>query len=419
MLFFWIIFFLILSAFFSGMEIAYVSANKVGIEISKNRGSKRGRLLAHFYENPKDFLSTMLVGNNIALVVLTTLATALLSPMFEQFVGNGLLLLLINTIVITVVVLLFGEFLPKVIFRLFSNELLFSLAYPLAFFKFFFKSPVWMMTVLSTTILKYVFRTNVERVEIRLTRLDLEHYINKNILEEDEIDKDIFQKALNLDSLKVRDCMIPRTEIIAIDIHASRDELIKIFNESNHSRILVYENEIENVKGYIHHQHLIYDFESIEKNLVEVPFIPETMSAKDLLLELRENEKNLACIVDEFGGVAGLITMEDILEEIFGEIGDEYDEEDLIEKKISETEYLFSGRLEIDDLNETYPEIDLPDGDYQTLSGYIVMTSGAIPEQGEELILDKYKYIFEKVSNTKIELVRLIIIPNEDEGVGV
>jgi putative hemolysin len=413
MLLFWILIFLIFSAFFSGMEIAYVSANKVGIEISKNKGSKRGKLLARFYEVPKDFLGTMLVGNNIALVVLTTLATSLLSPHIQSLVGDGFWLLLINTLIITLFVLLFGEFLPKVFFSLFSNELLFSFAYPLAFFQFLFKFPVWLMTVLSTFILKYILRSNVESEEIRLTRLDLQHFVNKSILEEDEIDKEIFQKALNLDSLKVRDCMIPRTEIVGIDISAERGELIKVFEDSNHSRILVFDGDIENVKGYIHHQHLINKFLSVRESMVEVPFIPETMSAKDLLLQLREDQKNLACVVDEFGGIAGIITMEDILEEIFGEIVDEYDEEGLIDKRINDNEFLFSGRQEISDLNELYERIDIPEGDYQTLSGYIVMTSGIIPEEGEELVLDRYKFIFEKVSNTKIDLVRMIILPKE------
>jgi CBS domain containing-hemolysin-like protein len=410
MLIFWIILFLVLSAFFSGMEIAYISANKVGIEISKNKGSRRGRLLAKFYDDPKDFLGTMLVGNNIALVILTTLATVLISSNIERFTGSGIWLLLSNTLIITVFVLLFGEFLPKVFFRLFSNELLFSFAYPLAFFKFIFKFPVWLMTVLSTFILKYIFRTNVVNEEIRLTRIDLKHYVNKNILEEDEIDKEIFQKALNLDSLKVRDCMIPRTEIVGIDIDADRAELLKTFEESNHSRILVFEGEIENVKGYIHHQHLINDFISVKESMVDVPFTPETMSAKDLLLQLREDQKNLACVVDEFGGIAGIITMEDILEEIFGEIEDEYDDEGFTERKLNENEYLFSGRLEISDLNEFYENISIPEGDYQTLSGYLVMTSGIIPKEGEEFILENLKFVFEKVSNTKIELVRVTVI---------
>lgn len=415
MLIFWIILFLILSAFFSGMEIAYISANKVGIEISKNKGSRRGRLLAKFYDDPKDFLGTMLVGNNIALVILTTLATVLISSNIEQFTGSGIWLLLSNTLIITVFVLLFGEFLPKVFFRLFSNELLFGFAYPLAFFKWIFKFPVWLMTVLSTFILKYIFRTNVINEEIRLTRIDLKHYVNKNILEEDEIDKEIFQKALNLDSLKVRDCMIPRTEIVGIDVNADRAELLKTFEESNHSRILVFEGEIENVKGYIHHQHLINNFISVKESMVDVPFTPETMSAKDLLLQLREDQKNLACVVDEFGGIAGIITMEDILEEIFGEIEDEYDEEGFTERKLNDNEYLFSGRLQISDLNVFYENISIPEGDYQTLSGYIVMTAGLIPKEGEELLLENLKFVFEKVSNTKIELVRVIVLNGQEE----
>jgi CBS domain containing-hemolysin-like protein len=415
MLIFWILFFLVISAFFSGMEIAYVSANKVGIEINKTKGSRRGKLLARLIEEPRGFLGTMLVGNNIALVVLTLLATALLSSFLEPFTGEGVWLLLANTLIITLFVLLFGEFLPKLFFSLFPNELLHIFAGPLAFFKIIFSFPVWLMTVLSTFILKYIFRTRLENEEIRLTRMDLQHYINRNILEENEIDKEIFENALNLDSLKVRDCLIPRTEIVGIDIEASREDLIRAFVQSNHSRIVVFEGDIENVKGYIHHQHLIHDFSTIRESLVEVPFVPETMNAKDLLLQLREDQKNLACVVDEFGGIAGIITLEDILEEIFGEIEDEYDDEELIERKISEYEFLLSGRLEISDLNEMYDNINLPEGDYQTLSGYIVMTSGIIPEEGEELELGDHKFIFEKVSNTKIELVRLIIGGGDDD----
>jgi len=314
----------------------------------KNKKSRRGSILARFYEKPSEFLGTMLVGNNIALVIFTILMTKLIKPSLIPIVGSdGATTLLCVTLIITVVVLLFGEFLPKTLFRLFSNEMLMSLAYPLRFFKWLLAIPTWIMTVLSDGLLKYILRQPTDQVESALTRVDLEHFINDKISEEEDIDKEILTNALNLRETKVRDCMIPRTEIVHMEKGAEIDEVLATFRESRLSRVIVTEGGIENA---------------------------------------------------------------------FGEIEDEHDIEDNIEHVISEDEYVFSGRLEIDYLNEKYETLNIPEGEYHTLSGYIVMTSGSIPEANAKIQMDGFDFILEEVSDTKIEVVRVIKLYEVEEG---
>lgn len=407
--------FLVLSAFFSGSEIAFLSASKLGVEIKRDKGSRRGAILASFYDKPKWFIATMLVGNNIALVVFTYFMTKLLEPAIIDFFGEGLSLLII-TLVITLVVLIFGEFLPKTFFRLYANDVLYFLAFPLLFFKALLSLPTWVTTQFSNGILKYIFRKPMDTDDIALTRMDLEDYIEDTIDDEDEnVDKDILTNALNLHNLKVRDCMIPRTEITEIDIKSGIEKLKNTFKESGYSRILVSDGDIENIIGYIHHQQLLDNPNTIEKLVLDIPFVPEAMNVKDLMLRFIKNGTNISCVVDEFGGTAGIITLEDILEEIFGEIADEHDEEEFVETVINENEYLFSGRLEIDYLNEKYENLNLPEGEYQTLSGYIVMTSGNIPEENAEIVLDGFKFVLEIVSETKIEMVRIYKLEEQSE----
>lgn len=404
-----IILFLFLSAFFSGAEIAFISANKLTVEVEKNRGSRRSRILALFYDRPKSFLGTMLVGNNIALVVFATLMTDLLRPYLEPQIGTGGWFLLITTLIVTLVILLFGEFLPKILFRTYANELITVLVYPLAFFRWLLMLPAWIMTKLSNLILKYVLRTSIADAVDAITRLDLQDFVEGTIApEQDEIETDMFKNALHLKDVRVEDCMVPRPEIEHVDIANDVDALSAKFEETMHSRILITGGDIDNVRGYVHHQELLQDPKSIHHALREIEFVPETMSANDLMLQMILKGTNIACVVDEFGGTAGIITLEDILEEIFGEIEDEHDEEDYIEEMLGEHEYRFSGRLEIDYLNEKYADINLPEGDYNTLSGYIVMTSGEIPEEGEVLDMGDYRFVFESVSEKKIETVKLI-----------
>jgi putative hemolysin len=366
-----IIIFLFLSAFFSGSEIAFISANKLTIEVEKNKGSRRSRILALFYDRPKSFLGTMLVGNNIALVVFTTLVTELMRPYLEPQIGTGGWFLMITTLIVTIIILLFGEFLPKIMFRTYANELITNLVYPLAFFRWLLMFPAWIMTKLSNVILKYVLRTSIDDAADAITRLDLQDFVEGTIApEQDEIETDMFKNALHLKDVRVEDCMVPRPEIEHVDISTDVAELSAKFEETMHSRILITDGDI-------------------------------------------------ACVVDEFGGTAGIITLEDILEEIFGEIEDEHDEEDYIEEQIGEHEYRFSGRLELDYLNEKYDDINLPEGDYNTLSGYIVMTSGEIPEEGEVIDMGEYRFTFESVSEKKIETIRVMAFPDQEQIEGI
>jgi len=406
---------LILSAFFSGSEIAFVSANKLGIEVMRNKGDRRGKILANFYQNPKAFLSTMLVGNNIALVIFTIFMTELIEPRLTPLFSEASTLLpVIITLIITIVVLVFGEFLPKTIFRLFANEIIYRFSYFLNFLKWILLLPASLMTGMSNIILKGLFKISVDEVENVLTKVDLEHYIHDSISEEETIDKEILTNALNLKQVRVRDCMIPRNEVIHIDKKENLQKLTETFIESRLSRILITDGDIENVIGYIHHQQLLDNPKNIRKLIIPIIYVPAAMNVQDLLLQFTKEGTSIACVVDEFGGTAGLITMEDILEEIFGEIEDEHDDEGFTEEKLGENEYRFSGRLELDYLNEKYENLHFPDGEYHTLSGYIVMTDQSIPEEGAELELDGYVFIIESVSDTKIECVR-VLVPHSEE----
>jgi CBS domain containing-hemolysin-like protein len=407
---------LILSAFFSGSEIAYVSANKLGIEVQKNKGTRRGKILTNFYNDPRSFLSTMLVGNNIALVIFSILMTELFSPYLSPWLGQGFYFLLSTTLIITLIVLLFGEFIPKTMFRVYANEMIYGLTYPLAFFKFLLAVPTWFMTSISNFILKYIIRMPNEEVDQALTRLDLESYVEETFSDDnEEMEAGMFKNALNLRQVKVRDCMIPRNEIVHIDKKSKPSDVVSAFIESRHSRLIVVDHDIENIVGYLHHQQMLDNPKQIKHLILDIMFVPEAMSAKDMMSKFINSDTNIACVVDEFGGTAGIITLEDILEEIFGEIEDEHDSEDYVDLKISDTEYRFSGRLEVNHLNDKYDNINIPDGEYHTLSGYLVTTSGTIPETGQELEIDKYKFIFEDVSETKIETVRVIVENDSSE----
>ena len=353
----------------------------------------------------------MLVGNNIALVVFTYLMTQLMAPLFTLFVQSEIAILLINTLLITLIVLIFGEYLPKTMFRLYANEVLYVLSYPLKIFKIILKIPTWMMIKMTNILLRWFIKSPSENINIALNRLDLQNYMEDTISSfNEEIDQEIFTNALNLSQIKVRDCMIPRMEIIHIDKSDGVDELLKLFKETNISRVLVIDGDIDNVIGYIHHQKMLSNPKIIRPLIMDMMLVPEAMNAQELMFKFMKENNNIACVVDEFGGTAGVITLEDVLEEIFGEIEDEYDVEDYIERRIGDNEYLFSGRLEIDYLNDKYENISFPKGDYQTLSGYLVMTSGKIPDkEGDIWEVEKYKFIIEKLGDTKIETVRVIV----------
>lgn len=407
---------LILSGFFSGSEIAYLSANKLSVEVLKNKGSKKGQILTSLYNDPKSFLSTMLVGNNIVLVMYTIFFSSIVTPLLVMVFPEGSFAVsFFTTVVLTIIILIFGEFIPKTIFRLYANELIFRLARPLKFFTWILLIPSWLLTKTSNIVIRLIFGNIESSGENNITKLDLEHYIQSNVNEEKEIDKEILANALNLNLLKVRDCMIPRNEIVFIDKSDDLQTVKDTFISSKHSRLIVTDGEVENVVGYFHHQQLFKNISSIKRNIMDIDFVPEVMNVQDLLYKFIKHGTNIACVVDEFGGTAGIITLEDILEEIFGEIADEHDEEDFTDKMISENEFIFSGRIELGFINSKYKQLNLPEEEYVTLSGYIVMTHGSIPELGEEIVLENYRFVILSKSDTKIEEVRVIKMLNSSD----
>jgi CBS domain containing-hemolysin-like protein len=404
----YILFFLLLSAMFSGAEIAFITANKLAVEIKKSRGSGTGSILSSFFERPDDFIATLLVGNSIAIVILTYLLTELFhDPLFALGLTPGLTVF-INTVIVTMIILIFAEFLPKVFFRLYSNRYLQYTAYPLLFFYKLFHIPTRMLSIAANFVIIKLLKQPVSKTRVRFSLIDLENYLHGPIkLSEEEIDADIFKNALNLRQIRVIECMVPRNEMVYVDLNDPIEELTKAFSESKLSRIIVTDGDIDNVMGYIHHQQMFKDPKDIKSIVMDMPFVPETQNVYDLMLRMNKLRLSIACVVDEFGGTSGIITLEDILEEIFGEIEDEHDKEEFIEQKISDTEFILSGRLELDYLKTEYG-IELPEGEYHTLSGYLISAIGYIPEQGAEIDEGGYKFILELVSDTKIETIRLI-----------
>ena len=410
---------LLLSALFSGSEIAYVSANKLRVELKKKRNTTRSRILTVWFDRPAEFLSTMLVGNNIALVAFTSLITVPLTYLVGYRLGieSDILILLVNTLLITIIVLIFGEYVPKTVFRMYSDNALYFWALPLRFLQVLLYIPSVVMTTVSDWVLRLFFKRPSEELDTVLTRLDLENFINRSQTSEEQdaaIDTKLFGNALNLADVRLRDCMVPRTEIESIDVSATVDELEQKFIDTHLSRLIIVDGDMDNVLGYVHHQQLLEFPETIRQCILELTFIPEVARVADILDRAVKDQLSIACVVDEFGGIAGVVTMEDLLEEIFGEIEDEYDEDDYVEIDEGNGYYKFSGRLEISYLNEKY-DLKLPEGDYQTLSGFIVTTAERVPDQDEELELEGFNFRMLEVTNTRIEVVHLHILPEMGE----
>jgi len=413
---FLIILTLIFSAIFSGIEIAFLSANKLKIELSFQRGTLSGKILNDYIKNPSKFIVTTLLGNNIALIAFGILAASLLEPILEQYITSPFLVLLIQTIISTTVVLFLGEFIPKVLFKVFADTILPIMALPFRIIHWILTPGVIFITGLSSMFFK-LFGVKVSEHDIEFSSVDLEKFIkdhNQTDGEEaEEVDTELFENAMFLKRLRVRDCMVPRREITAIDLKDSVDELKKIIIATYHSRILIYDDNIDKVLGYIHHFDLHKKPKTIQDILMPIKVVPETMHLQKLLNEFIKENKSIAWVVNEYGGTAGVITLEDILEEIFGEIDDEYDKDELIGNQLSKNEFILSGRQEIDHINEEY-KLDLPEGDYDTLSGFIIDHHETIPEKNEIIEIGKYSFKILDVSETKIETVKLEINEKAD-----
>ncbi len=412
---------LILSAFFSGMEIAYVSSNKIHIEIEKKQDGLLAKVLRKLTARPSKFITTMLIGNNIALVVYGFFMGDVLVNWFQSMLptNSGFLnylltdlSLLSQTVLSTLVILITAEFLPKVFFQIYANTLIKALAIPAYFFYVIFTLISEFIIWISDIILKTFFKTEGDQIQLAFTKVELGNYISEqmeSVEEHDDVDSEIqiFQNALEFSEVKAREVMIPRTEIFAVEINDSVKNLNTLFTESGRTKILVYKDNIDDILGYVHSFELFKKTQTIKEMLTPVEFVPETVLIKDVLSVLTKKRRSIAVVLDEYGGTSGIMTVEDIIEELFGEIEDEHDSDDSIEEKLDDDTYNFSARLEVDYINEAY-KINLPESEnYETLGGLIVNHTQEIPSQNEVVKIDKFQFTILAVSNTKIDLVEL------------
>ena len=402
------------SAFFSGMEIAFISSNKLRFEMDRNEQSITSRILSIFYNNPNNFISTMLVGNNIALVIYGILMAQLIEQqLLADLISHEFLLVLTQTIISTLIILVTGEFMPKTLFKINPNFTLSIFALP-AFICYVVLYPISKFASgISSVLLRLTgTKINKEASDKAFTKVDLDHFIQtsiENTANEEEINPEvkIFQNALDFTSIKVRDCTVPRTEIIAIEDDASVEELMDLFVEKGISKIIVYNDNIDNIIGYIHSSEMFMEPDNWQQCIRQLPIVPETMNAHKLMKLFMQQKKSLAVVVDEFGGTSGIVAMEDLVEQIFGEIEDEHDTTTYVAKAVSNNEYVLSGRLDIEKANELF-DLELPESDeYQTVGGLILHHHQSIPKAHEIITLNKFQFRMIKVTATKIELVKL------------
>ena len=406
---------LVLSAFFSGFEIAYVSSNKVHIEILKKQEGLIANILTRLTYRPSKLLATMLVGNNVALVVygfeMGKVMTLLLPPFFQN--------VLWHTIISTLIILITAEFMPKVFFQIYANQLLKLFAIPAYFFYLLFYPFSSFIIWISDFVLRVFFKTKGDYVPLSFTKVELVDYISEqmgNVPKKEEVDAEVqmFQNALEFSGVKAREIMIPRTEIVAVDLNETIENLIATFVSSGFSKILIYNENIDDIVGYVHSFDMFKKPKTIKEVLIPIVTIPETIQINEVLNLLMRKRKSMAVVLDEYGGTSGIVTLEDIVEELFGEIEDEHDKDKFIEEKISDDEYLFSARLEVDYINETY-HLNLPESEeYETLSGLILLHTEEIPTKGETISLPPFVFSIEACSQTRIETVRVFIKENDE-----
>ena len=404
---------LLFSAFFSGMEIAYISSNRLKIELDKTKGTLNGRILGRFYKHEAHFIAMLLLGNNISLVFFGLFSAQILGFIILNSWGisDEVTTLFIQTIISTGLVLITAEFLPKTFVQINPNGFLRYAAVPMFVIYWILFAPTYIILGLSAVFLR-ILRVDSDNSEKVFSKVDLEHYvqdINDRIQEEEELGNEmqILQNALDFDTVQARDCMVPRTELISVAVDDEVEVLREKFIETGKSKIIVYRENIDNIIGYVHSFEMFKSPEAIKQILLPIPFVPEAIAGKELLELFTEKSGNIAVVVDEYGGTAGIVTIEDVIEEIFGEIEDEHDVDDWLEEKISESEYVFSARAEIDYLNETYDlGIELGE-EYETLGGLIIHSLEAIPQAGTKLEVGDYTMHIEEVSGNRIEVVRL------------
>jgi putative hemolysin len=415
-LLFYILVCILLIGFFAGTEIAFISANKLNIELRKKQGTFSGRILSRFMENPSEFIGTSLVGVNVLLVIYGLLMTRLTEPFLAMLpppLNSDYVHLILDTLLATVIILIFAEFLPKAVFRTKAEQVLAIFSFPMLISYYILYPFAKIFVSISEFILKYLFNVRIKENQPVFNRVDLVVFVKQTLhgheTDSNEVNTELFENALYLVNVKVRKCMIPRNEVEAVEIGTPVATVRNKFIETKLSKIIVYEGSIDNIVGYLHHLDLSRRPQAIKEILHSISAVPEAMSAVDLMNRFTRERKSIAWVIDEFGGTSGIVTMEDVLEEIFGDINDEYDVQEHVEKQIAESEYIFSGRMELDYLNEKYG-FNFPEDETETLSGYIISHHETIPKIKDRIIIDHYEFDILLVTETRIETVKMKIL---------
>lgn len=408
---------IIFSAFFSGMEIAFVSLNKIFLEIEKKQKGLVSFFIKKITKNSSKFIATMLLGNNIALVIYGIYSGRLIiNVLFPELINESSIdfrYIFYQTLISTLVILITAEFLPKVFFQIYANRLFKLFSFPAFIFYYLFSPLTFVFNWISDSVLNKYFKTKKDELRIVFSKDELGDYINQEIGTDNEQHLDpeiqIFQNALEFSKVRAREIMIPRAEIVSLDRYVNPSRLKEIFIKTGLSKILIHQENIDNIVGYISVQHMFNDYKNFKSIIISIEFIPESMFINDLLTLLTKKRKSIAVVVDEYGGTSGIITIEDIIEELVGEIEDEHDSPKFLEKKINDAHYKFSARLEIDYLNEKF-KLNLPINEqYETLGGFIISLNEKIPDKGDEIFHDNLKFKIIDVSSSKIELIELVI----------
>ena len=405
---------LLFSAFFSGIEIAFVSSNRLKLELDKSSDSFIAKTIAIFSRDESNFIASMLIGNNIALVIFSISMTKLLDPFLNEVISSSFLLLFTQTIISTIIILITAEFIPKVIFRINPNYMLKIFSLPLIFFYFLLYPIVFVMLAMSGFVLKYIFRLEINEVNQLFSKIDLDEYLESltqytNSNSGNNIEVEMLQNALELSNIKVRECMVPRTDMAAINIKSSVEQLLKLFIETKYTKIPVFKDNIDNIIGYVHSADLFKKPITIKSVMLPIPIVSESLTANEMLNTFIKKNKSIALVVDEFGGTSGLVTVEDVTEEIVGEIEDEHDIADIIDEKISDTEYLFSSRMEVDQINNKY-NLELPESEeYETIAGLFLSLHEDIPIKGESIKYENKLLLIDSVDEKSIKLIRIMV----------